>query len=333
MPVGIAHPLQQRQSSDESSSDPSKLPRETVEHSDSSSLEAGPSKKPKLAEKSEDQMSDNEEIASKVLGFDLPGVDFLASNLSSSEEEEEVQDLFKFTPPSYSMEEARTEEDVVREEDEESMREEERGSQALPPGKEWHMFVTHSTSDIDTVSAEILEPMALEFPPRKVTASVHFRNSSQMYDNVAIKEAMRTSCVVLVAINVPYLDSSRCVYYFYAHIHILSFTCSHRCSKEWRLAVTLSSSCTVVVAAIGQCSRPVPLKCFLYLDFIDKHKRQIVWNKLGEVIGKIWQMRTPSSFSFRFRQHSHRTQSTDHSTFDVRNFNVINSALCYFFQP
>ena len=208
VPVGIAHPLQQRQST---SSDPSKLPRETVEHSDSScsvkNLEAGPSKKPKLdelppLEKPDDQMSDSEEIASKVLE-----VDFFVSN-SSSSEEEETQDLFKFTPPSYSMEEARTEE---RDEDDESTREEERDSQAFPPGKEWHMFVTHSTSDIDTVSAEILEPMALKLPPRKVTACMRFRNSSMMYDNAAIKAAMKTSCVVLVAFSKPYLDSSRCV--------------------------------------------------------------------------------------------------------------------------
>ena len=43
----------------------------------------------------------------------------------------------------------------------------------------------------------------------------------------------------------------------------------------------------VVVAALGPCSRPSPLKkhgC-LYLDFIDQSKQATVWKKLMETIG------------------------------------------------
>lgn len=44
----------------------------------------------------------------------------------------------------------------------------------------------------------------------------------------------------------------------------------------------------MVVAAIGPelCSRPFPLKSFLYLDFIDVKKRAAVQCKLMDAIGK-----------------------------------------------
>ena len=60
----------------------------------------------------------------------------------------------------------------------------------------------------------------------------------------------------------------------------------HRCIKESQLAVKLSHSdpeCKVILAAVQQpSSRPDFLKRenFLYLDFIDKEKREYVWQKL-----------------------------------------------------
>ena len=40
----------------------------------------------------------------------------------------------------------------------------------------------------------------------------------------------------------------------------------------------------MVVAAIGKCSRPEQLKAFLYLDFIDRDKRDNVLKKLVNTI-------------------------------------------------
>lgn len=42
----------------------------------------------------------------------------------------------------------------------------------------------------------------------------------------------------------------------------------------------------VVVAAFESCSRPLEIKKFLYLDFIDRTKRGNVWIKLEETISK-----------------------------------------------
>ena len=68
-------------------------------------------------------------------------------------------------------------------------------------------------------------------------------------------------------------------------VHVL-LVC--RCQKEWQHAVKLlgeEGRCQVVVAAVGKCSRPEPLKSFLYLDFIDKSKQQAVVEKLVQTIG------------------------------------------------
>ena len=59
-----------------------------------------------------------------------------------------------------------------------------------------------------------------------------------------------------------------------------------RCKKEWQLARSLSQKVKVVVAAVTSCSRPEPLKCFLYLDFIDKEKRKTVWDMLISTVGE-----------------------------------------------
>ena len=59
------------------------------------------------------------------------------------------------------------------------------------------------------------------------------------------------------------------------------------CVNEWNLAVKLQQSgvCNVVVSAFGVVSRPAPLKNFIYLDFMDKSKRENVMVKLQLEIG------------------------------------------------
>ena len=59
------------------------------------------------------------------------------------------------------------------------------------------------------------------------------------------------------------------------------------CVNEWNLAVKLQQSgvCNVIVSAFGVVSRPAPLKNFVYLDFMDKSKRENVMVKLQIEIG------------------------------------------------
>ena len=75
-------------------------------------------------------------------------------------------------------------------------------------------------------------------------------------------------------------------------MYMYSFTCTSyfsRCRKEWELAVRLyheGRQCEVIVAALEVCSRPPPLKQFLYLDFMDGTKFDTVWEKLVQKIRK-----------------------------------------------
>lgn len=59
------------------------------------------------------------------------------------------------------------------------------------------------------------------------------------------------------------------------------------CVAEWKLALKLHQSgvCNIVVSAFGIVSRPVPLKNFVYLDFMDKTKQENVMFKLQIEIG------------------------------------------------
>ena len=42
----------------------------------------------------------------------------------------------------------------------------------------------------------------------------------------------------------------------------------------------------VVVASVSPCSRPDPLKVFLYLDFFDKERRKPAWDMLIKTMSK-----------------------------------------------
>ena len=47
-----------------------------------------------------------------------------------------------------------------------------------------------------------------------------------------------------------------------------------------------SGAKSIIVIALSMCSRPHPIKTFLYLDFIDQSKQANVWKKLQEQIGE-----------------------------------------------
>ena len=207
VPVGIAHPLQQQQREEKAnlfSSSKSSLrvsgharasgPLEGGEEGNSECSQSA-AKKPKLADlssgrRAEGETFESDDMASGIADFDLP---VLSSSDSDNEEEQ-----YKFTPPSYSLEEAREEGYELGEEEESMTR--------LPAGKEWHMFVTHSTSDIEVVKRQIMEPFSRG--PRKATASYQYMAEGQ-YDNKAIQAAIRGSCLVLVTVSPPYLNSER----------------------------------------------------------------------------------------------------------------------------
>ena len=60
-----------------------------------------------------------------------------------------------------------------------------------------------------------------------------------------------------------------------------------RCTDEWKLAENLFHSCgvSIIVASMIPCPRPIPLKKFLCLDFIDTEKKEKVWEKLFTDVG------------------------------------------------
>lgn len=84
----------------------------------------------------------------------------------------------------------------------------------LPPGKNWHLFVSHSTSSQDWASAKIVAQ--LRGPPHhmKVAACYESMPDSSRYDDKEIQSRMRESCVVLIALTQSYLNSQRLV-----HVH------------------------------------------------------------------------------------------------------------------
>ena len=67
------------------------------------------------------------------------------------------------------------------------------------------------------------------------------------------------------------------------HICLYGFVLCDRCGREWRKGIEFTSH--VIVIAFGTCSRPERIKKFLYLDFIDRSKRQKVWEMLTHEIG------------------------------------------------
>ena len=74
-----------------------------------------------------------------------------------------------------------------------------------------------------------------------------------------------------------------------SYLYYSALVCSlFRCTKEWKHAVELADrhGVCVLVASVGMCSRPAPLKRFTYLDFISKDKFKKVWKVLQDMISE-----------------------------------------------
>jgi len=88
----------------------------------------------------------------------------------------------------------------------------------LPPGKKFHLFVSHSTSDRNSVREGVIVP--LRNKQREVLASYHCMPDPNRFDDKAIIKAMTESCVVMVCISGAYLSSQRygsvCVCYLFS---------------------------------------------------------------------------------------------------------------------
>ena len=80
----------------------------------------------------------------------------------------------------------------------------------LPAGKEWHLFVSHSTADKDLVRQNILLPMREQYY-FKVRACYHCMPDPGRYDDKVIHKNMKDSCVVMIGLSPPYLASPRYV--------------------------------------------------------------------------------------------------------------------------
>ena len=78
----------------------------------------------------------------------------------------------------------------------------------LPTGKEWHVFVSHSTADKELVRQNVVVPMR-EQHHYKVKACYHCMPDATRYDDKAIQRDMKNSCIIMIALSPPYLASSR----------------------------------------------------------------------------------------------------------------------------
>ena len=81
----------------------------------------------------------------------------------------------------------------------------------LPAGKEWHLFVSHSTADKDLVRESVVLPMR-EQHHFKVKACYHCMPDPRRYDDKEIHKDMKESCVVMIGLSPPYLASGRYIY-------------------------------------------------------------------------------------------------------------------------
>lgn len=78
----------------------------------------------------------------------------------------------------------------------------------LPAGKEWHLFVSHSTADKDLVRENVVVPMR-EQHHFKVKACYHCMPDPGRYDDKVIHKDMNHSCTIMIALSPPYLASPR----------------------------------------------------------------------------------------------------------------------------
>ena len=78
----------------------------------------------------------------------------------------------------------------------------------LPHNKQWHVFVSHSTGDTPTVEKELISPLRDHPHYLKVASSSNFMVDTS-YNNDEIKEAIKRSCVLILAISPSYVHSDR----------------------------------------------------------------------------------------------------------------------------
>lgn len=78
----------------------------------------------------------------------------------------------------------------------------------LPAGKEWHLFVSHSTADKDVVRGNVVVPLR-EQHHFKVKACYHCMPNPSQYDDKAIHQDMKNSCIIMISLSPPYVTSSR----------------------------------------------------------------------------------------------------------------------------
>ena len=78
----------------------------------------------------------------------------------------------------------------------------------LPPGKKYHVFVSHSTGDQQWARNSIIVPLR-DTHGLQVKACYHFMPDTSRYDDRAIQNGMRESCVVCIGLTPGYLSSPR----------------------------------------------------------------------------------------------------------------------------
>ena len=95
----------------------------------------------------------------------------------------------------------------------------------LPAGKEWHLFVSHSTADKDLVRENILVPLRDQYH-FKVKACYHCMPDPGRYDDKVIHRDIKNSCAVMIGLSPPYLASTRYILFslilcIYLHLPFL----------------------------------------------------------------------------------------------------------------
>ena len=207
LPVGIAQPMQSReldQPVGEWEGKTRALWKEEGEGDETGAMETKPSH---LSSDVED-----EEAVQKVTN-QLDTLSSSESTPSSDEEEEEDEDesLQPLPTPQYQSEPEDTHKSTTKD-----LRKlppsshEDLATTDLPPGRNHHVFVSHSTGDQAVVKNRIVVPLR-EMQGLKVVACYHCMEQSSQYNDKYIQRAMRESCVVVVGLSPSYLESQRCV--------------------------------------------------------------------------------------------------------------------------
>ena len=149
--------------------------------------------------KSRQQQSSLRDVPTKIGQEVERSGDFGSRPCSSSEESS--------TPPSPQQTEAipsRNESVMSTRDGRESV------SRALPRGKKYHAFISHSTADQSWVKRSLVVP--LENLSFAVSASHRFMPDASRYDDNKIQATIRESSVVVIGLSPQYVASQRCAF-------------------------------------------------------------------------------------------------------------------------